>query len=37
MCAWCGAPGKIIEEKTPLERTDFEKLLKDMKGENERM
>jgi hypothetical protein len=27
ICDWCGAPGKILEEKTPMESVDWSKLL----------
>jgi hypothetical protein len=29
-CAWCQAPGKILEEETDLEKMDFDKLLKEL-------
>jgi|GEM_PF-2437777 len=33
-CDWCGADGKIIEEKTPMELVDWVKLLERLKEQS---
>jgi hypothetical protein len=31
-CDWCGSKGYVLEEKTPLEKTNFKELLNKLTG-----